>query len=284
MPWVKLDDQFTEHPKVVEAGPLAAWLYVCGLTYCARQLTDGFVPTAQLRRLLPSASVVKLADRLVEVRLWEPASGGYRVHDYLIYNPSRQQTLATRKQKADAGRKGGWQKASNALAECQPDATTPVPVPVPVPLSAATQPEHQPQTETSIQDMLLRPAEAARLSITPKSLERYSSDFEAFWAIYARKRDKQPAFTAYEKLRKRGATPDQLRTAAEHFAAFVEENGTEEAYVPYAATWMNEGKWLDFRDGVPRPAPRSNGRAAPKSWGALKQVHERRTAAAGGPT
>lgn len=154
MSWVRLDDQFTDHPKVVEAGPMAAWLYVCGLTYCARQLTDGFVPSGQLRRLVPVAGVAKLAQRLVEVHLWETAPGGYRVHDYLIYNPTRQQTLALREQKASAGRKGGWQKAGNVLAERQASATTPVPIPQPVPIPSrpdgtASSPEHLQEDVTS---------------------------------------------------------------------------------------------------------------------------------------
>ena len=51
MVWVKLDDQFTENPKVVQAGPLASWLHVCGLVYCSRNLTDGFIPAMMVPRL-----------------------------------------------------------------------------------------------------------------------------------------------------------------------------------------------------------------------------------------
>ena len=46
MSWIKIDDQFADHPKVLQAGPLASWLYVCGLTYSGRYLTDGWVPSA----------------------------------------------------------------------------------------------------------------------------------------------------------------------------------------------------------------------------------------------
>lgn len=144
MPWVRIDDQFPDHPKVVEAGPMAAWLYVCGLTYCARQLTDGFIPVAQVPRLVGGPGVGRLAARLVSAGLWEEVPGGYRVHDFLIYNPSREQTLVRREIRASAGQRGGKQKASNLLACRQPDATDSVlskpvanvyPVPVPVPMS-----------------------------------------------------------------------------------------------------------------------------------------------------
>jgi hypothetical protein len=50
MPWVRLDEHFGEHPKVLAAGPLAGWLYVMGLGYCNRNLTDGLIPRAMVRR------------------------------------------------------------------------------------------------------------------------------------------------------------------------------------------------------------------------------------------
>jgi hypothetical protein len=96
MPWVKVDDAFADHPKVVQAGPLAAWLYVAGLCYCGRLLTDGFIPRGQVRKLADVPGALKLAARLVEVGLWEEYPDGYRVHDYLDYNPSREQVAADR--------------------------------------------------------------------------------------------------------------------------------------------------------------------------------------------
>lgn len=85
MRWVRLDEQFTDHPKVLQAGPLAGWLYVCGLTYCSRYLTDGFIPAAQVRRLAAVNNAAQLAQRLVDVGLWEVKENGYLVHDYLDY-------------------------------------------------------------------------------------------------------------------------------------------------------------------------------------------------------
>jgi hypothetical protein len=94
--WVRVDDQHPDHPKVIAAGPMAAWLNVCGWCYAARYLTDGFIPAGQVRRLadVPDADV--LARRLVEVGLWEDAAGGFVIHDYLEYNPSRAKVTAER--------------------------------------------------------------------------------------------------------------------------------------------------------------------------------------------
>lgn len=96
MPWLKLDDQFSDHPKIVEAGPMAGWLHVCGMLYCSRLLTDGFIPAGQVRKLADLDNAGELADRLVAVGLWDRADGGYQVHDYLDYNPSKNEVMSER--------------------------------------------------------------------------------------------------------------------------------------------------------------------------------------------
>ena len=101
MPWVRLDDGFYDNPKVLRAGDAAIGLYARALSYCGRHLTDGFVPTEFVRHL--SA----VADRLVRAKLWERVPDGFRVHDYLAYNPSRAQARQKRRLRAEAGRTGG---------------------------------------------------------------------------------------------------------------------------------------------------------------------------------
>jgi hypothetical protein len=116
--WVKVDDQFFRNPKVMSAGRDARDLYLVGLCYCAQSLTDGFIPRAALRVLGAEAEIDEAqsgADRLVKVGLWELAAEGYMVHDYLEYQPTKERVLATREVRAEAGRRGGKQKASNLL-------------------------------------------------------------------------------------------------------------------------------------------------------------------------
>jgi len=107
MPWSKIDDQFYDHPKIVAAGPLGIALFVCGLSYCSRHLTDGFIATAQVRRLIDIDNPEDVAEKLIAVGLWERRDGGYQVHDYLEYNPSRARVEATRLARAEAGHEGG---------------------------------------------------------------------------------------------------------------------------------------------------------------------------------
>jgi len=106
MAWVKIDDQFADHPKVLAAGPLASWLYVCGLTYCGRYLTDGWIPRSQVKKLADVDNAMVLAERLVIIGLWDETEDGFIVHDYLEYNPTREDVKAYRD--ANAKRQSEW--------------------------------------------------------------------------------------------------------------------------------------------------------------------------------
>lgn len=97
MTWVKLDDGFPDHPKVLAAGGSAAWLYVCGLCYCGRHMTDGFVPNGALSTLVdPSMKPRLLAAKLVRAGLWAPVDGGWMVHDYARHQRTKAQVEADR--------------------------------------------------------------------------------------------------------------------------------------------------------------------------------------------
>jgi hypothetical protein len=85
MTWIKLDSGFPDHPKVVAAGWQAAWLYICGLTYCSRYLTDGRIPKAQVRRLSDVPRPEQQAQRLLDAGLWVDDGNDYLVHDYTVW-------------------------------------------------------------------------------------------------------------------------------------------------------------------------------------------------------
>lgn len=96
MSWVRLDDQFTDHPKLAAAGPVAGWVYVSGLCYAARYLTDGFVPESVAQRFAGSSP--EILANLVECSLWDRANNGYQIHDYLEYNPPASKVKAEREE------------------------------------------------------------------------------------------------------------------------------------------------------------------------------------------
>jgi hypothetical protein len=133
MSWLKLDDCFFRHPKVIAAGRDARDLYLAGLCYCGAGLTDGVIPAGALRILGadvdiddPKAAVTTL----VRVGLWEMIeSGEYRVHDYLEYNPSAEKVKAERKvaqERMRPNRSGGVRANNGRSSE---DVREPRPVP-----------------------------------------------------------------------------------------------------------------------------------------------------------
>ena len=97
--WVRLDDNFPGHRKVLAAGPEAAWLHVEALCYCSQQETDGVILDAALAKLtqFSKPKAARLAVRLVEAGLWERNGAGYAIHDYLDYNPSKKSLDEKRK-------------------------------------------------------------------------------------------------------------------------------------------------------------------------------------------
>lgn len=129
MSWVKIDDQFPTHPKVVAAGGDAAWLHVCALCYCAQHLTDGFVPKAMLDRISDRKNARKLADRLVEVGMWIDRGDEIEIHGYLDYNPSRESVEKVRSEARERRAKGGKRSADVRANATNPDPTRTRPVP-----------------------------------------------------------------------------------------------------------------------------------------------------------
>lgn len=134
MPWVRLEDGFAEHPKIESVGALGMAMYVAGLCYCNRNLTDGFIPEAAARRFLDlsmfaecsaeqranfagTSEEVRHANyapvhagdvihRLVEVGLWITSPGGYHIHDYFDYQPSKADVEQERRSARDRMRRG----------------------------------------------------------------------------------------------------------------------------------------------------------------------------------
>ena len=78
MPWFKVDDNLAFHAKTVAAGNPAMGLWVRAGSWSAQNLTDGFVPS----HMFPALGTIAQAKRLVTVRLWEDANGGYVFHEW----------------------------------------------------------------------------------------------------------------------------------------------------------------------------------------------------------
>jgi hypothetical protein len=135
--WVRVDDAILDNPKILRAGLDGFAMYVAGLVYSARALSDGFIPEPRLSTLLPWRNTVRntvsntdpvtLARKLVHLKLWRKVRDGYRIHDYLQYNPSRDDLLKRRQDTAERVRRFRRRHAvTNAVSN---DAPVPYPSP-----------------------------------------------------------------------------------------------------------------------------------------------------------
>ena len=126
MTWVRLDDGLYLHPKAISAGVPAMGLWVHCLAYASAKMTDGFVPSDAAYGVVSRRS--RLPDDLVRAGLWvrDDALNGWWIHDYLIYNRSRQQILSEREEKRKSGlatAEKRWKPGAKAIAPATPPAT-----------------------------------------------------------------------------------------------------------------------------------------------------------------
>ena len=144
MVWAKIDDAILDNPKIASAGFFGFAFHVAAITWCCRNLTDGFIPRSRVSCLLslgdslgellgttrsvPAAidgvihSAMNLgafdcdlvAKRNVACGLWREDSelDGYWLNDFLVYNLSREEV----ERKRELERK---KKASNRRS-CPP--------------------------------------------------------------------------------------------------------------------------------------------------------------------
>jgi hypothetical protein len=232
MAWIRLDDQIAHHPKFVKAGAVAAWLWVCGQSYCGRYLTDGFIPCDALSSLGTVAKPEREAARLVAAGLWDSVDGGWQIHDYHDYQPTREEVERRRENRRESGRLGGRRRhdrehdakqvAKQHAKQGASDIGTTLdvprikqnipPVPVPVPVASTK---------------LERTLALAR--------------FERFWGVYPRKVGRDDAERAWLKLKADDALTDRIIAAVT-----LQARGWDDPkYTPHASTWLNGGRWKD---------------------------------------
>ena len=103
-----------------------------------------------------------------------------------------------------------------------------------------------------------------------RRLGEYTEAFEEFWNIYPSNRGKAAAFKAWGKAKKRGATEEQLKTAAAAYSGYVTRLGRAEEHIKHASSWLNQDDWLDEPDSYrAKPAAGSFARRAAGTVNAL---------------
>jgi len=121
MTWVKSDDGMSIHRKVSPLSDAAYRLMNEAREWCSRNLTNGVISVDEFPTCSCRATDKNAAD-LVRRGIWHragddrcshdpekecspPGPDGWIIHDYLVYNPSRDEVLADRKAKAERQRR-----------------------------------------------------------------------------------------------------------------------------------------------------------------------------------
>ena len=78
--------------------------------------------------------------------------------------------------------------------------------------------------------------------------------FEKFYAAYPRKIARLDAEKAWMQMTRR-YPPETIVSAAERFARSCAEEGTEKHFIPYPASWLRSGRFLDEEPETVKAAP-----------------------------
>ncbi|WP_411095941.1 hypothetical protein [Streptomyces sp. 020-2-3H-GM] len=170
--YVRVHDGLPDHPKIIEAGGEAGWLYICGLSYASRQLTDGVLPRRLVPRLTDSSKPEASASALVRVGLWHegehdcpncPQAGpdAYVIHDYLEHQRSSAEVADLRAKRAAAGQRGGKRSGESRRASSEAEANREASASAKA-KQARSKNEPETETETEVKEKTSRtPAESS---------------------------------------------------------------------------------------------------------------------------
>jgi hypothetical protein len=257
MAWVRIQDEMPEHPKLAKVGPLGLALYVAGLCYCNRHLTDGFIPRAKAAILMGwtfygppgehgekvhqigvscgmSGSDVEneyVIDLLCGAGLWDEVPGGYSIHDYLDHQTSRQEVMDKRESVQQR-----VNKHRNAIGNG--GVTSP-----------RSKKEEVRSTEEESKSKPL-PADAGEELVLPIedgtcTPSEWQESHAEFYGSYPRKVQRPDSERAWKKVKPQNhdtfnAIMDGLEAWAGHWAL-----KTDRDKIPYPASWLNAHQWED---------------------------------------
>jgi hypothetical protein len=121
MTWSRFDDAARKHPKALMAGNDAWGFWCAAIMYSNQYGTDGFIPDVALAtQVLPVPIAKSKAKKLAEaccaavtapggpgLFVRDEERGGYVIHDFLDWNPSKAETDEKRKKDRERKKPGG---------------------------------------------------------------------------------------------------------------------------------------------------------------------------------
>jgi len=225
MTWVRLDDGAPLHPKLYHAGVAAFGFWAAGICHSNRLLTDGVIPRADLPLVFVGTTIEeaeRLAEVLVSAGLWERVDGGWSVHDFHDFQPSRREVLRLRKLRSAAGRQGGVKSAERRKQ------------------LASRVVKHAASTLSNPDPS--HPDPSRRSSPLPPNGGEPEPSFDEFYDRYPKKIGRDAARRAWTSAVKR-ARPTEILAGLER--QLGELAAREPRFVPHPSTWLNAGRWAD---------------------------------------
>jgi hypothetical protein len=174
MSWVRLDDQFADHPKVAGLSNDAFCLHVTAMCWTAKQQTDGKLPSRLLSRLAwRCQDPATAAAELQAAGVWDKTPEGWEIHDFLVYNPTKEQAAELAAKRSEAGKAGAtarWQSdgKSHGSVDGKTMPPSPSPSPSPIPGSTVVAPPESAQTPLAIANPAATPV------VVPVSLPEWT--------------------------------------------------------------------------------------------------------------
>lgn len=93
-----------------------------------------------------------------------------------------------------------------------------------------------------------------------QSAATYTTDFEEFWSVYPRKLGKGDAYKKYKARLNDGWSPEELKAAAEAYAAMCVRKRTEKDYIKHAKTFLSDSTpFIDFLPKKEKAKPAATG-------------------------
>lgn len=225
MTWARLDDDFPNHPKVVDLSDGAFRLHVTAICYAAKWNTRGEITPKAFRTIGGRA---KYATELVAATVWDTTQpDGWAIHDFEVYNPPREPSSNAQlsRIRAEAGRRGGRasgetrrskREANDEATLLQANEAPSRPVPSPTPtepigssgVGVASPPDDPlPLAVTEVRDMVMAalPGKWQRDPLTWQEAEQFGRDFAG------KQRETGEAIEAFRRTESGLPFPQKLR-------------------------------------------------------------------------
>lgn len=137
MTWIRIDDNFPDHPKIIGLSNHAFRTHIQGLCYCGRFLTDGFIPFAAINSMINEPEN-KPTDELESAGLWVRDDKGFHILNYQEYQSTKAEVEVIKTRNRERTQK--WREKNRGNADVTPlvqisntDVTGP-PTPTPTPI------------------------------------------------------------------------------------------------------------------------------------------------------